>query len=154
MADKLKDSPLFSSRVINFAQNLISGTQKLDPITDFEKKLLKHSSELIKLNEEIKGGLIPLLREGMDYVPPPVALRMLLYLSKFDLAGKGHELIYFAARDRLALSDEEINQLVAEIRKDPNSNIEWSLALLGDSDSDEDENPAPQNSLNLPADFK
>jgi len=154
MADTLKGDPFFGTRVINFAQSLLSGAKKLDPITDFEKKLLKHADELKKLDGEIEGGLIPILREGMDYVPPPVALRMLLYLSRFDLSRKGHEIIHFAARDRLALSDDEINQLVSEVRRDPHSNIEWSLALLGEPDPEEDENTTKKNALNLPNDFK
>ncbi len=75
-------------------------------------------------------------------------------MRKYDLAAKGRQIIYYAARDEMKLSDSEISEIVSEIKRNPDSNIEWHLAMLGDSGTPKEESYVKKNSIDLPTDFK
>ncbi len=65
MSEELHDSPFFGIRVIDFVSSLLysnGGRRSVNPITDFEKKLLSHSKQVFSLNEELGGELFPFFR--------------------------------------------------------------------------------------------
>lgn len=157
MADDLRDSPFLGSRIINFVQSIVrspsrgsSGTG-LSPVTGFEQKLLKHQEEIVSINKELEGKLIDLLQRAKDYMPPHTAMRLLLYGQSKGFLRGAHQIVHYAARDRLVLTDEEINEIVAELRRDPEAEAQWLMILYSGK---KEEVPEPvSNSIKLPIDF-
>lgn len=153
MADKLRDSPFFGDRVINFTQDILNSRRRLDPITEFEKKLLKRQETIKELNKELDGQLVTLLKEAKEYITPPTALRILLHFKKLGRTKEGHKIVHYSARDRLVLTEEEINELVRELTKDPDASVDLWLAVLAE-EAPEETTPMQRPGLNLPVDFK
>lgn len=84
---------------------------------------------------------------------PPTALRVLLYFKGLGRLNDGHKIVHYAARDELMLTEEQITELISELRKDPNASVELWLAVLAD-DAEKEEPVAKGSQLNLPTDFR
>lgn len=159
MTTELRDSPFLGERTISFVASIIntmgfngSSGSGLNPVTDFEKKLLSNQARVREINDELNNELVMLLKNAKDYIPPHTAMRILLYAYSKDFLEQAYEIVYFAARDRLVLTDKEINILVAELKKDPNAQVQWLMTLYaGDK---EEELVAPDSSFKLPKDFQ
>lgn len=160
MADELRDSPFLGERTIKFVSSILSTSRYqgipasvVTPVTGFEKKLLENQEKICEMNEALDGELLELLRNAKDYIPPHTAMRVLLYGNKKGFLQQAQEIVYYSAEYRLVLTDEEINEIVSEIRKDSSTPVQWMMNLYGDDKSYEDDEPKVKNKLNLPKDF-
>lgn len=134
MADDLRDSPFLGDRTINFVASIVNSmtsnaTSKLSPVTGFEKKLLENQATVQEIDEELNNELVKLLKDAKDFIPPHTAMRVLLFGKARGLLDKTFEIVYFASRDRVVLTDEEINGIVSELRKDNDAQIQWLITL-------------------------
>jgi hypothetical protein len=157
MVDELRDSPFLGDRVINFVASILRATghtngSGMNPINDFEKKLLGNQDKIRAIDDELNHELLKLLRDAKEYIPPHTTMRVLLFGYSRDFLSKAYEIIYFAARDRLVLTDEEINTIVFEIRKDPGSQVQWLMTLYAGDKAEE--YTEKKGSVRLPIDFK
>lgn len=162
MADDLRDSPFLGERTINFIASIVASpsNQKgvsgsgLNAVTGFEKKLLNNQNKIRAINDELDGELLKLLKDAKDFIPPHTVMRVLLYGYGHNFFNRSYEIVYFAARDRMVLTDEEINTIVSELKKDPDTPAQWLMTLYAGDTKQEEDAAAPNNSLKLPVDFK
>lgn len=159
MVEELRDSPFLGQRTINFVASIVntpgfnnSSGSGLSPVTNFEKKLLANQSKIREIDDELNNELVKLLKDAKDYIPPHTAMRVLLYGNSRGVLDKAYEIVYFAARDRLVLTDDEINAIVAEIRQDPNSQVQWLMTLYAGDKLEETE--VLDSKVKLPIDFQ
>lgn len=152
MADRLNDDPFFGTRIINFTDSVIHGSLKLAPISDFEKKILENKEQIKELNRQVDGKLVSLMENAQAFIPPTLSLRLMLYFKQIGRTLDGEKILYFCARDEMVLREKEIKELIQELRKDPEMNIDLWIAILGD-DLEPEVAPAPRTGLNLPDDF-
>lgn len=159
MADELRDAPFLGQRTINFVKSIIvspsfsnNSGSGLSPVTNFEKKLLANQEKIREIDDELNHELVKLLEDAKDYIPPHTAMRVLLFGLGRNFLDQAYEIVYFAARDRMVLTDEEINTIVAELRKDPSSQVQWLMTLYAGDKAEELE--VKKNSVKLPIDFQ
>jgi hypothetical protein len=157
VADDLRDSPFLGERVINFVASILRSSVHtngavMNPINDFEKKLLVNQDKVRAIDSELNKELLKLLKDSKEYIPPHTAMRVLLFGLSKGFLDKAYEIVYFAARDRLVLTDEEINTIVFETRKDPELQVQWLMTLYA---GDKAEEPTSTGkSVKLPIDFQ
>lgn len=154
MADKLRDDPFWRTRIINFVGDALRGYRKLTPVSGFEKKILERIEDIRAIDENIDDGLISLLKFAEGYVPPSTALRILMYWQDRDNLQIGYEIVYFAARDQIVLTEEEITQLINDLRKDPGLNIPFLITILDGTEKEDTGEIKIRPLLNLPTDFR
>lgn len=158
MADELRDSPFLGERTITFVASITTAmsfngvsNSSLSPVTDFEKKLLANQDKVREINSELNNELVSLLKDAKEYIPPHTAMRVLLYGYSKNFLDKAYEIIYFASRDRIVLTDKEINAIVSEIKKDPNTQVYWLITIYAGDKSET--LTAESAKIKLPTDF-
>lgn len=154
MADKLRDDPFWRERIINFVADALGGYRNLTPVSNFEKKILERSDDIKIINESVDGGLVQLLRNSKDYIPPATALRVLMYWHDQGRIQIGYEIVFFAGRDQIVLTEEEVTRLISDLRKDPDLNVSWVMTILDGTEEHSEEKAPQRNVLNLPSDFR
>lgn len=153
MADELRDSPFFGERTINFVADLLHFRPSLMALTGFEKKLTTHRDLVLRLDQELDGKLVSIIRETKDYITPATAMRLLLYFQSKDNTQEAHKILVYAQRDELIITEEEVTELIQELNKDPELNVQlWSVLLA--KKPEQQQNTVGKPKLNLPSDFR
>lgn len=159
MSDKLRDDPMWRDRLINFVHDALRPYQRLSPLSGYEQKVLDRIEDFRAIDKELPDGLYMILTSVKNYVTPFAALKILLYWYEKGDLNVGYEILYYAARDELALSEEEIRRLIKILNETPGMNVSWVITMVANPEAAvEHEEPydrrAPKRSdLKLPLDF-
>lgn len=136
MSDELRDSPFFGDRIIRFVESILPLDETrtvplLPPITGFETKLLENWTLIKDVNARIDESLPALLWEAKDFIPPHTALRILLFSHDKEFFSQAVDIVRYAARSELVISDEEINEIVKDLKSNSGIPAQWLINLHG-----------------------
>jgi len=156
MVDKLRDDPFWRARIINFVADALHDYNRLTPVSNFEKKILERCDSLKEIDRQVDGGLVNLLKFAETFIPPPTALRVLMYWFDKGKFNTGYEIVYLAAKNEMVLTEEEISELFRDIQREPDLDVGWLMTILdaGESVAVENKIEPKISSLNLPSDFR